>query len=320
MTTPPDSAAADTAKVQEFWGHEHREARKHNWLEHPVALACIHQRRAGDPTIDLVKYWRRDFLHAPAPLALSLGCGFGSWERAAIAGQLATHFEAYDVSEGAIVQARSYAAAEGLGDRITYGVADLNTMELPAGRYNAIFGISSLHHVSGLEHLFAQCRRALTPGGLMFIDEYVGAPRFQSSPRAVAIINQLLQFLPDRYRRSVYLDSQPRTSYANTPLDWFEQNDPSEAIRSDEILPCLRQHFEIIDHKPYGGALLHMLLSGTAGNFDPHSAEDAALVRILAFFEEELEKAGALETDFASVVARPLPVKTKSFWGRIGAR
>ncbi len=62
-----------------------------------------------------------------------------------------------------------------------------------------------------------------------------------------------------------------------------------------------------------------MLLSGTAGNFDPHSAEDAALVRILAFFEEELEKVGALETDFASVVARPLPVKTKSFWSRIGA-
>lgn len=297
----------DASKVGQYWGRERHEERKHNWLEHPTALACINQRRAGDPTADLAEYWRRSFLTKPAPVALSLGCGFGLWERIALAKNLAAHIDAYDVSEGAIEKARAYAAEAGFADRVTYAVADLNAIELPEQHYDAIFGISSLHHVQELERLFSLCRRALKLGGLMFIDEYVGPARFQTGPRTVEIINRLIGLLPEHYRRSIFLNDRPRDSYSNTPLDWFAQNDPSEAIRSDEILPCLKQHFDIVDEKPYGGALLHMLLSGTAGNFDPHSDADAALIRMLAYFEEELEKSGAIATDFTTVVARPRP-------------
>lgn len=295
-----------TQQVSAFWGRERHAERKHNWLEHPTALECINMRRASDPHLDLAGYWRRDFLQRPAPLALSLGCGFGLWERIALKENLAERIEAYDVSEGAIVQARIYAAEAGLSDRVTYTVADIDKIELPVARYNAIFGISSLHHVRELERLFAACRKALKPGGLMFIDEYIGPPRWQFAPHVVALINKLIGQLPPRYRRSVYLDGAPRDVYVNTPLEWFDANDPSEAVRSDEILPCLKQHFEIVDYKPYGGALLHMLLSGTAGNFDPYVEADAALIRLLATFEEEMEQAGVLGSDFASAVALPL--------------
>jgi SAM-dependent methyltransferase len=298
----PDS---DAAKVSEFWGRDRRSERKHNWLEHPTALECLNQRRAGDPHTDLAAYWRRDFLKSPAPLALSIGCGFGLWERIALQQNLASKIDAYDVSENAITEARKLAVEAGLGGRVNYAVTDLNTIDLPADHYDAIFGISSLHHVQNLERLFEQCRRALKPDGLFFIDEYVGPKRFQSNPRVVQIINDVIHLLPEKYRRSVYLNGEPRNTYANTPLAWFDETDPSEAIRSDEILPCLKQHFDVVDEKPYGGALLHMLLSGTAGNFDPTSDEDAALIRLLAFFEEELEKAGAIGTDFATVVAKP---------------
>lgn len=299
-----------TNKAERFWSQERCEERKHNWLEHPTALACINLRRAGNPAEGLSAYWRRDFLQQPAPLALSLGCGFGLWERIALRDNLATRVEAYDLSEAAVVQARVYAAAEGLTDRVAYQAADINTLELPEARYDAIFGVSSLHHISALECLLENCRRALKPGGLMFVDEYVGPIRFQPSPRVVALINDLLRLLPERYRRSIYLNNDPRESYANTPLEWFEQTDPSEAVRSDAILPCLKQHFEVIDEKPYGGALLHMLLSGTAGNFDPSVDEDAALIRLLTFFDEQLELAGVISTDFTSVVARPRPAPT----------
>ncbi|MBL8630319.1 MAG: class I SAM-dependent methyltransferase [Rhodospirillaceae bacterium] len=294
-------------QVSAFWGNEHRDARKHNWLEHPTALECINTRRAGDATLDLADYWRRDFLRTPAKLGLSLGCGFGLWERIALQQNLCERMEAYDVSEAAVAQARIYAAEAGLSDRVTYGVIDMERAALEPARYDAIFGISSLHHVQNLDRLFAACRAALKPGGLMFIDEYVGPARFQSAPHVVALINQLIQLLPSAYRRSVYLNGALRETYSNIPLEWFAANDPSEAITSDQIVPALQKHFAIIDNKPYGGALLHMLLSGTAGNFDPHKPEDAALIRMLAFFEQELEQAGTITTDFASFVAKPLP-------------
>lgn len=299
--------ADQAAKVAQYWGDERRELRKHNWLEHPVARACINVRLSGDATVGLAEYWRAKFLTVPARRALSLGCGFGLWERMALAANLALHIDAYDVSEAAITQARAYAAEAGYAERVTYHVADINSIALPHSHYDVIFGVSSLHHVRGLEHLFAGCRRALKENGLFLIDEYVGPARFQSSPKAVALINKLIQVLPPRYRTSVYHNGQPRETYANIPPDVLAAHDPSEAIRSDEILPVLRQHFEVVDYRPYGGALLHMLLSGTAGNFDPHAEADAALIRLLAAFEEEMEQAGVIGTDFAVVAARPLP-------------
>jgi SAM-dependent methyltransferase len=295
------------ARVAQFWGNERKELVKHNWLEHPVTQAWIYSRRAGNPNANLYDYWRDKFLTTPAPLALSIGCGFGAFERVALMWNLAQRFEACDLSDSAIAQARIYAAEQGLAERVSYSVADLDALTLPEGRYDAIFGISSLHHVRELDRLFAQCRRALKPGGLLFVDEYVGPARFQSAPHVVALINQLIDILPERYRRSVYMNGAPRHRYDNPPPEFFEQTDPSEAIRSDAIVPTLTRHFEIVDHKPYGGALLHMLLSGTAGNFDPAAEGDATILRLLAFLEEQLEKAGVIGSDFVSLVARPLP-------------
>jgi hypothetical protein len=43
--------------------------------------------------------------------------------------------------------------------------------------------------------------------------------------------------------------------------------DPSEAIRSNEIIPLAMRNFRVMEHRPYGGTILHMLLHMTAGNF-----------------------------------------------------
>jgi 2-polyprenyl-3-methyl-5-hydroxy-6-metoxy-1,4-benzoquinol methylase len=94
--------------------------------------------------------------------------------------QIAERFEANDLSAGAIEQAKAYAADAKLADRVTYTVANLNHDGLPSARYDAIFGISSVHHVTELESFFRQCCKALKPAGLLFLDEYIGPARFQS--------------------------------------------------------------------------------------------------------------------------------------------
>jgi SAM-dependent methyltransferase len=198
------------------------------------------------------------------------------------------------------------ASDAGLGASIEYSVLDLNKAELPKAAYDAIFAISSVHHVFDLENLFDQCRRALKPTGLFLLDEYIGPSRFQTPPHVVELINRLLGVLPSRYRKSLFSnDGSTIDRYVPSPIEHFLKHDPSEAVRSADILQLLKRDFDIIEFRPYGGAILHMLLSGIAGNFDEGKERDVALLRVLATFEQFLEEEALIDSDFAAIVARP---------------
>jgi hypothetical protein len=83
--------------------------------------------------------------------------------------------------------------------------------------------------------------------------------------------------------------------------------DPSEAVRSDEIVEVLKQDFEIIEKKDWGGNILQFLLADIAGNFVDEKNEHAkSYLRMLINIEETLLQSGEFESDFAYIVARPL--------------
>jgi len=92
------------------------------------------------------------------------------------------------------------------------------------------------------------------------------------------------------------------------PPEHFEKHDPSEAVRSGEIVTTLKMYFDILEFRPYGGAILHMLFSGIMGNFNEHNETDVALLRTIATFEEVMEGAGLIGSDFAAIVAKPKQV------------
>jgi 2-polyprenyl-3-methyl-5-hydroxy-6-metoxy-1,4-benzoquinol methylase len=79
--------------------------------------------------------------------------------------------------------------------------------------------------------------------------------------------------------------------------------DPSEAVRSDEIIPLLHRQFEVVEMKGYGGSLLHFFLGGIAGNFT-NDAAGQSLLDMLFQIEDSLIDAGQLDHDFALLVAR----------------
>lgn len=80
--------------------------------------------------------------------------------------------------------------------------------------------------------------------------------------------------------------------------------DPSEAVRSAEIVPLLRQHFDILEYKPLGGTILQFLLADIAGNFQQDET-GARLLEMLFAIEDALIDAGHIESDFAYIVAAP---------------
>lgn len=184
--------------VSEHWGTARRGPWK-SWFEHPVIQKYVHRRVSGDPNISTVQWFKNKFFQEPVELCMSLGCGFGIFERHAISLGMARRVHACDLSTGAIGGARQEAANAGMSDRIHYDVVDLNKIKLPPASYDAIFALSSTHHVSNLENLFDQCRTALKPGALMFMDEYIGPNRFQTFPEVSELINKILASLPANY-------------------------------------------------------------------------------------------------------------------------
>lgn len=295
-----------TQIVAEYWAVDRSSGRPISWDEHKVLLEFMHRRVTGDPNVTTYEWFKRKFFQKPAELCLSIGCGFGAFEKGAIELGIAKRFHAYDISSGAIERAKQGAAQAGVADRIAYDVLNINEIVLPANTYDAIFAISSAHHIFNLENLFRQCQGALKPGGLLFLDEYIGPSRFQSSPEVTEIINKVLSILPPRYRKSQFANNGTTIDrYVPSPVEHFEQHDPSEAIRSAEIVSTLRLYFDIVEFRPYGGTILHMLLSGITGNFDETKDSDVALLNLLATFEEILENAGVIEADFAAIVAKP---------------
>lgn len=283
--------------------------RPHSWSQHPTILASINRRVSGDPTLPTLAWFRQKYFSRPADLVLSLGCGFGGFERFGVENNLARKFHAHDLSEGAIVKAREDAAQARMAGRIDYSVLNLDGCTLPAATYDAVFVLSAAHHVFQLENLFRQCRKALKPGGLLFLDEYIGPSRFQSAPEVICLINRLRDIFPEKYRKSLFAnDGSLVLPAAPSPIEHFEKHDPSEAVRSGEIVNTLKLYFDILEFRPYGGAILHLLFSGIMGNFDENNETDVALMRTLATFEEVMEGAGIIGSDFAAIVAKPKQV------------
>lgn len=150
--------------------------------------------------------------------------------------------DAFDGSETSLAAAREAAVAEGVVDRIAYRNDDFDRVTLPRRAYDVVFFHQSLHHVSRLERLLRQVARTLRPGGLLYLEEYVGPSRTYWTDRTVAWYRALFRMIPEhvRYQDELLL-----------PVQW---DDWSEAVRSGESRPrrsgALRRGAESAPHSP----------------------------------------------------------------------
>ncbi|MES3007321.1 MAG: class I SAM-dependent methyltransferase [Pseudomonadota bacterium] len=290
-----------------FWGRRAAEleavSRPTAWTDSLLVNSMyIHPLISGQPDKNWLEYIGTQFFKTPVTLALSLGCGGGGLERHAIALKIAETFHAYDVSTGAIEIARNSAAGHAAGHRIDYRVADLNTLILPEDLYNCVFASQSVHHIANLEHYFEQVAKSLKPGGLFIINEFVGANQFQWSDLQVQYAQSMLESIPERLRQSIRGHGQKNVILRPT-IEEMNNSDPTEAIRSADIIPELEKHFEIIDRKDFGGTFLQLVLEDIVGNFSNRKS-DRKILQALFDAEQALLKTEALSSDFTLIVAR----------------
>jgi SAM-dependent methyltransferase len=194
------------------------------------------------------------------------------------------------------------AAEKGWGDRVNYFVADLNKACFPPSTYDAAFASQSLHHIKDLEHLFAQVHQTLKPGGLFVVNEFVGPNQFQWTDKQLQHARAAYRKIPLHYRVNLR-NGQIKPEIARQTIAKMNAVDPTEAIRSQDILPLIYQQFDVIDRADFGGTIVNLVLDGIAGNFTS-SPEDRALLQELCATEQALLRSGELTSDFMVLVAR----------------
>ena len=224
----------------------------------------------------------------------------GRWSGGLAGLGFAQRYDGIDIAPAAIAEARRLAKEAGL-EHLHYHLSDLERADIPERGVDIVFAHQSVHHIEDLDALFASVQRALRPGGILHLHEFVGPDRFQWSDAQLHHINAFLRTLPPGYRR--LSSGVRRPPVARPTLNEMLASDPSEAIRSSAIMDAVQRHFRVIERRELGGALLHMGLSGIAQNFDPESAQDADLIQQFFALEDRLMAEGAIISDFVTITA-----------------
>jgi 2-polyprenyl-3-methyl-5-hydroxy-6-metoxy-1,4-benzoquinol methylase len=299
----------DEAVTSELWGRRAREKQESDvwrlryWQAHPVTLRHINRLISGDPEETWLAFSKRRFAPEGGERGLSLGCGSGWGEREAIRLGLCRTCEGFDISEEALVVARSQAAEEGLSDQIDYRQADLNRLELEPDTYDVVVAAQMLHHIEDLEHLLDQVAASLRPGGLVFVNEYIGPARFQWLDKTEYLMNRILEVLPEDKRLNPF-NGFVKERIDRAPPEAIVETDPSESIRSDEIVQLLESRFELLHRADFGGTLLQFLLADIAANFSPDEPMDVVALDLMSLLEEILIRERVLPSDFAYFALR----------------
>jgi ubiquinone/menaquinone biosynthesis C-methylase UbiE len=348
----------ETSKAATYWDEESqrkdsRKSRIFAWDVGSVLTEHAQRKVTGDPHKRWEAYALEEHFAGTLPVerCLSLGVGTGQLERDLAEMGAFQHCDGYDVSPKSVKAAQK--AADEAGYPIKYHVADIDTIQLPPNTYDMVWIKSAMHHFSRLEHVCEQIIYTLKPDGLLILDEYVGANRFQFPQRQKEVINAALKLLPEKYRQQSIEHSQftierspTKRSFGklvsriidkirdgdllaaiqrrlNTQSALTNQKplikteirfptvrdmmaaDPSEAVRSEDILPILYEYFDIIEHKERGSSLTLFLLSGIAGNFEEDDPDGQAYLRMLLNIEDVLIETGDISSDSAFIVARP---------------
>jgi len=237
-----------------------------------------------------MEWFARRYTPEPLPRGLSIGCGEGLLERDVIAKGICRRVEGIDFAPEAIAQATRGAEEANLSRCLDYRVGDVNALALSPASYDIVFFHGSLHHVRSVERALAEVHRCLKPGGLLYLDEYMGPSRSEWRDSEWEFAKSAFDALPEALKNR-------RELMVPIPLD-----DPLESIRSSAILPETRRVFEVLEDRPYGGNILWFVfpcLDMAALRED----RTEALSRLIALEEHLLERLW-VESYYRVIVAK----------------
>ena len=238
------------------------------WLGHPAVRAWINRRVTGDASLWPIACLPQ-ILPGRLPLAraLSVGCGVGNLERSLLDLGFVSFVIGIDESPEAVEEARHRAAEAGLADRLRYVAGDAREALSAERGLDAVFFHASLHHFDRVGELLDSVRAALKPGGILYLDEYVGPSRDEWTLGLLARLNFVYRLLPRGSRRS---------GLVRAPIS---REDPTEARESSRIPGEVASRFRVLARRDYGGNLGFVIYPNLRR---PGEAFERAVTRLLS--------------------------------------
>jgi 2-polyprenyl-3-methyl-5-hydroxy-6-metoxy-1,4-benzoquinol methylase len=228
----------------------------------------------------------------PFEKVLIVGCGNGWLERMLYDNGIGKEFDAFDISEKYISEAKSEK-----GNRlINYFIDDINNLsKLESQKYDAIFNFAILHHATELEDAIKKLSSCLKPNGLIFNEEYVGPARNQYSDEHLQLMFEINSDLPEKFQTKQML----RPPLANFRVE------PSEAIHSDLVIKYFKKYFDVVYEKNMNGGIAYQILWNNIENFENQDPEAKKWLDYLLKKDEELTNSGKVPVMFWYCVGSP---------------
>jgi SAM-dependent methyltransferase len=272
------------------------------WTNNDIVARHIYRLISGGTE----EHWLPWFFHQYLDLgttfdrSLSVCCGDGAHELAIANTGLVRFIRGFDISEGAIAQAKATFAKAGIAhDSYTFEVANANDLQLDE-RFDLILSTGALHHVTKLERLLGRLRDSLTSEGYFLVLEYVGPNRFQWTDPQLSVINGILRRL-DRH----YLKDNTRVDLSRPSIAELMAIDPSEAVRSQDVLRLLPKYFSIEYLSNFNGTVMHPLYPLLNAQLTNTNAPDFdRIVRMILLIEDNLIREKVLPSDFVFAICR----------------
>ncbi len=177
--------------------------------------------------------WLDSFMiqYGPREKCLSLGSGLGRVESYLIEKGFTSAIDAIEVCSEVNFSTRINEKG------VDFLPGDLNFSEISDNSYDFILCHGVLHHLINLELVLYRVNRALKPGGLLLIYEYIGEDRWQFKDERMSILRQ--EFSGLRF---------------TVPPIWSVAG--FESVRSSELHPLVRKYFGSSCQREmlYGGA------------------------------------------------------------------
>ena len=216
-------------------------------------------------------------------------------------------FECVELNPIMLERAASLAESSGVRHLMQFTLADFNTWR-PESTYSGVMANQSLHHVSDLEHLFAQIRRALRPAGSFVVSDMIGRNGHQRWPESLAIIQRFWVELPDRYKFNLLLNRHEAV-YEN----WDCSKEGFEGIRSQDVLPNLLRSFVCHQFIGFGSAIDVFVDRCFGHHFDRENEFDRAFIDRVHQADEDGLQRGTLTPTHMMGLFKMVPCETPRF-------
>lgn len=271
------------------------------WHQDPSVVKEFESRQAAGSS-SFIEHVKQKF--GTFEKCISIGCGDGGIEVSIVEAGLCKYIRGIDLSPVRVSRATKR-VPERLASSIEFAVENAET-QLHGQTFGVAFFFHSLHHIFDLEAMIeALSERIVKPNGYVIYQEYVGPVRYQfpESRR-----NLMFNFI--KHQESTRPELQPvfrmcslytGTQFLNVDAKATEVDDPSETVRSSDIVPVMHTRFKLVEDIPLGGSFFQWIFHNCYKALGASDVGKAVVMDMLSY-EMKLIKLGTIPSDYVEQI------------------